>query len=197
MHQISRLGTQLILASIGGCCAMAALAVEPPPVGPIPFNVYDQDKNGSVSEAEFASVQAKRLSRQTNTQKEKTLEFSDLDLNKDGQLSRTELTVGSEQRRSETRRSAPTVSRGIVGARVLEPPTFEEFDANKDGKIQELELYQGRAKRISANPYAGYSVQNTRAVASFADIDTNGDGGISKKEFSQYQSKSKQQKMQK
>lgn len=66
-------------------------------------------------------------------------------------------------------------------------PSFSFFDADGDGKITEQELNDGRAKRQDQKKSEGKMLRNAQSAQSFAEIDTNGDGYISKEEFAAHQ----------
>jgi len=66
-------------------------------------------------------------------------------------------------------------------------PSFSYFDINVDGKISQAELEEGRANRMNKNAQDGKMLRNAKNAASFSDIDTNGNGYISKDEFEAHQ----------
>ena len=65
-------------------------------------------------------------------------------------------------------------------------PTFTEFDLNADGKIVENEFYDARNKRIAKRVKQGYKMRNLGNAPSFKALDTNKEGQLNSKEFSQH-----------
>ena len=59
------------------------------PSGPVPFNSFDMDRNGSVSKDEFTKAVTKMQSK--NAKGATAPKFVDVDTNKDGAISKTEL----------------------------------------------------------------------------------------------------------
>jgi hypothetical protein len=97
----------LILGVTGIVSAVGA--VEMPERGPIPFGVYDTDKNGMVSEDEFYAARGTRMEQRA---KEGYLmrgaasapDFSEFDTDNDGQLTKEELENG-QMRQMQKRRA--------------------------------------------------------------------------------------------
>lgn len=187
--------------SIGLCIAFAsALATvnvqseELPARGPIPFAAYDKDGNSFISEAEFNAVRGERLSaRAAEGRPMRGLadvpEFSDFDVNGDGQLSPTELAAG-QKTRMEQRRSM-RAGRGRGMGRNM--PSFSKFDLNRDGQIVEEEFNKARAQRITERAEQGYQMKNLGRAPSFSEIDANGDGRVGQEEFAAHQQQHRQQ----
>ena len=87
--------------AVGAICLLGSLAfgADLSQRGPISFDIYDTNKDGSVSEKEFYDARAKRMTmraEQGRTMRNagNAPEFSQFDANKDGKLSKVELLEG-------------------------------------------------------------------------------------------------------
>ncbi|WP_457666795.1 EF-hand domain-containing protein [Thiolapillus sp.] len=94
------------LATLVTCSLLALVvqAAEIPARGPIPFDAYDRDSNGSISEAEFSAVRAERMAAKTAAGMPmrgaaSQPSFSVFDADGDGQLSPEELAAGQQKTR--------------------------------------------------------------------------------------------------
>ncbi|MEJ2620389.1 MAG: EF-hand domain-containing protein [Candidatus Thiodiazotropha sp.] len=169
--------------------------------GPLPFEVFDQDGNGSISPQEFESVHAQR--RQTpNTQGGSARrlmdppDFSTFDVDANGSLSPAELAEGQRNRQSQ-RMTGPAAGQMMKGGGMgFNMPTFSEFDLDGNGVLQEDEFQQARANRIRERSMKGYQMRNLKNAPPFASIDSNGDGTISREEFSAAQQQHRQMRTQ-
>jgi Ca2+-binding EF-hand superfamily protein len=154
--------------------------------GPIPFTVFDKDNNGFISQQEFSSTHAERLTlraqlgypegRSVNSQ------FRNFDSNDDGKLTEKELLAGQHRQRFMNRAGAKGGRMGICD-RGRNMPTFCDFDMNRDGVLKQDEFYQARAKRISERASQGYQMRNLANAPTFDSIDSDGDGLVTPKEF--------------
>lgn len=70
-------------------------------------------------------------------------------------------------------------------------PTFESFDLNNDGHLTESEMKEAREKRIQEKKEEGRMLKNSKDFCEFSEIDSDGDGKVSKDEFKAYQMKRK------
>jgi hypothetical protein len=91
---------------------LLALAVTPLPAadpemparGPVPFNSFDADGNGQVSQEEFYRAHSERLQQRTQSEKPyrhmgNAPAFGDIDSNADGGLSREEIETHQQRQR--------------------------------------------------------------------------------------------------
>ncbi|HID46834.1 MAG TPA: hypothetical protein EYP34_13920 [Chromatiaceae bacterium] len=192
-----------VSAVTGSVLALAVQAVEIPARGPIPFAAYDQNDDGSISEAEFSATRAERMAAKAAAGMPMRgaadqPAFTAFDTNGDGQLSPEELAEG-QQKMQQMRRSmgkgagrGPGMGRGRRGG-ANNMPAFADFDLNGDGGISEDEFLQAQSKRISERSQAGYPMRNIGNIAVFGEIDSNKDGIISAEEFSAHQIQHRQQ----
>ena len=98
----------LILVASLSVVSIGLYAQDFPQRGPIPFNTYDVNKDGLVSESEFYDTRAAKM-----TQKAKqgmpmrnaanAPKFSYFDTNKDGKLTKVELLEGQNKRMQKNR----------------------------------------------------------------------------------------------
>ncbi|MFK5986374.1 MAG: EF-hand domain-containing protein [Pseudomonadota bacterium] len=163
-----------------------------PQRGPIPFNSYDLNSNGSISQKEFMTVRNLRMKdreAQGFPIRSISLEpnFNQFDTNNDGQLNPDELSHVQQLQRQKMQgqRMGRRQGRGINRGRNM--PKFEDFDGNKDGYISEQELIEARGMRVSNRIQQGYQMRNIGNITTFQEIDKNSDGKISPEEFSAQQ----------
>ncbi len=163
-------------------------AEELPARGPIPFNVYDKDGNGLISEAEFNGVRAERMSQRAADgmpmrNAGNAPMFSAFDRNSDGQLTQEELQAGQQAQMGQRSGKGPGGGMGPG----MNMPSYSEYDLDGNGAISEKEFYEARSKRISERAQQGYPMRNIGNAPSFADVDSNEDGNISEEEFAAHQ----------
>jgi len=79
---------------------------------------------------------------------------------------------------------------------VFSPISAQSEEIPVRGPITFKEFNEARSKRISERVQQGYQMRNLDNAPSFADIDANGDGGISAEEFTAHQSQRRQQRAQ-
>jgi Ca2+-binding EF-hand superfamily protein len=70
-------------------------------------------------------------------------------------------------------------------------PAFESFDLNRDGHLTESEMNDARAKRVEEKKDEGRMLRNSAYHSEFSEIDSNGDGKVTKEEFTSHQMKKK------
>ena len=172
---------------------VSAQSEEIPARGPIPFDVYDKDNNGLVSENEFNAVRGERMSTRAAEGRPmrgaaSAPSFSEFDTNGNGQLTRDELAAGQRAQMEKRQGMGMGQGRGMGKGMGMNMPTFSEYDLDGDGKLLEKEFYEARGKRISERAQQGFQMRNLENAPSFSDIDTNGNGEISPEEFTARQS---------
>jgi Ca2+-binding EF-hand superfamily protein len=153
--------------------------------GPIPFEVFDLDGSGAISEEEFDQVRARRAEAREEAglpPSRQSRPFSSLDGDGDGAIGREELqaahgagNAGAGQGRGT--RGGRGMGRGVA------PPVFSEFDLNGDGRIDEPEFAEARAARVSARAKEGRRLLGMTTAPPFAEFDSDGDGSLDPGEF--------------
>jgi Ca2+-binding EF-hand superfamily protein len=188
-----------------GVCAMLSShisALEIPQRGPIPFDAFDMDGNGLISEAEFYTVRGERMSNRAAAGKPMqgaadAPSFTAFDTNGDGVLEPEELAAGQqaqrEKRHMKSGGQGHPKSSGMGMGRHM--PGYSDFDLNGDGKVIAEEFDEARSKRIAKRLEQGYQMRNLPNAPSFDELDTNGDGAISPDEFAAHQAKRLPQNM--
>jgi Ca2+-binding EF-hand superfamily protein len=168
---------------VGMVIVGAAVAVEIPDRGPIPFEAFDSDGNGAISEEEFYNTRAKRITARVEEGRPmrnlaNAPQFSDIDSDGNGVLSPEELQVGQQGHMRQGMGTGPGAG-GPGGNR----PTFEEFDLNADGVLLEEEFNEAHGKRIAKRSEQGYPMRGLSNMRTFADFDADGDGQVTPEEF--------------
>lgn len=186
--KIVKLG--LVLASSISVISSAMLAQDLPLRGPIPFTSFDKNNDGSISKDEFYNTRAVRKSKKESQgmpmrNAANAPDFSVLDSDNDGKLSKVELLEGQNKQMQKNR-----ANRG-PGQRAMRRnmPTFESFDLNSDGHLTQNEMNEARAKRMQLKTSQGKMLRNSGNKSKFSDIDTDNDGKVSKQEFNSNQMK--------
>ncbi len=176
------------LQTIGVCCllgfsSITTYAATLPEKGPIPFTVYDQNGNGSISQQEFNSAHSQRQAQKKAagmTAHKNPPSFKEFDLNHDGQLTKEELHAGQRTKMQQHHAQI----RQQKNKRPPNKPSFSEFDLNGDGYILKEEFYEARAKRRIEKARQGHSMHNISRAKPFENLDLNGDQKITADEFS-------------
>lgn len=151
--------------------------------GPIPFEVFDLDGNGAISQQEFDQVRARRAEAREKAGLPSTRQsrsFSGIDSDGDGEIDPEELqaahgAAGAGPGQGQGRRGG----RGRGGA----PPAFSDFDLNGDGGIDEQEFIEARTKRIAERMEEGRMMRGLTTPHTFTDMDTDADGSLTPEEF--------------
>jgi len=99
----------IITGAISATCLIAAtttMATDLPVRGPVSFETYDLDKNGSISEQELNTVREQRKSTMINAGRlglgnANAPTFAQMDSNNDGQISKEELAAGQIAQRGK------------------------------------------------------------------------------------------------
>ena len=178
-------------------------AEQMPQRGPIPFNIYDIDSNGYISQDEFSTRRGQRMesrAAQGYPLQNMALEpdFMQFDTDKDGRLNQDELAIGQQQQMQKRRNMGQGRNRGMNSARNM--PRFEDFDQNKDGVLTADEFNAGMHKYIQqrrnmmqsqrmgmrqgqGQRQQGQRGMNRRNRPAFENFDGNKDGFISEQEL--------------
>lgn len=148
--------------------------------GPMPFSAIDTDKNGSISEVEFnAMKQQHHPNNRKSAMKMKAPAFAEFDSNHDGQLSPEELNAGREAHH-QAMQAKPHCK---CDEKKHHGPRFEHFDLNKDGAISEAEFTEARNQHRAEREKMGKKVPDIAKLPTFADLDTDHNGSLSKEEL--------------
>lgn len=90
--------------------------------------------------------------------------------------------------------SKPVETNTLASSKLMESPKFEEIDANNDGKIDEKECNDFRADRKKEMTENGHLAEMKKMMGEmkspvFSDMDTDGNGTLSKEELESAQKK--------
>lgn len=172
----------VVAGIIGLAISLGSAAQELPTRGPVPFAVYDQNGDGTISEAEFKAVREQRQAEGRPMRMAPS--FASLDANRDGRLSAEEFAAGQRPAGDGMRSGAKPGPTGKVGVNM---PAFADFDRNADGKITEQEFNDSRAARMKERAEEGRMMRGMADAHTFAYIDTDHDGAVSPAEFAAHQ----------
>jgi Ca2+-binding EF-hand superfamily protein len=191
----------LLFALLSGLLAHSSLAESLPPRGPIPFEAFDQDGNGLISEQEFNSVREERMASRAAQDRPMygmadPPAFADFDSDGDGRLTPAELTAGQQARMQQRRETGMGYGKAHGMGMGRGMPAFADFDLNGDGKIVAEEFDEARYKRIEERMQQGYMMKNLANAPGFDELDSDGDGAISEAEFAAHQARRQPQKAQ-
>jgi Ca2+-binding EF-hand superfamily protein len=180
------LGVAALVMMMGGGIAMAQSDAPTMPLqGPVPFEVFDTDGSGAISQQEFDQVRARRAEAREKAglpPMRGSRSFSSLDGDADGEITLEEfqaahVAAGAGASQGSGMRGGG--GRGMGG----DPPTFSEFDLNGDGAIDEQEFIDARTKRIAERIKEGRKMLGLTTPHTFADMDTDADGSLTLEEF--------------
>jgi len=165
----------LSVSIITSLLCLQSLQAEPlPQRGPIPFNSYDLNSNGSISQDEFNTIRGLRMENRAaqgfpmrNMASEPN--FIQFDMDKDGQLNPDELARGQQLQRQKMQGQRMGIGRGKD--RLLTP---EEFS---------LGMQQHMQNRQSIGRRQGRGMNRGRNMPKFSDFDMNNDGYITEQEL--------------
>lgn len=183
-------------------------AADLPARGPIPFAVYDTNKDGVISPEEFYTARGERMGQRAQAGMPmrgaaSAPSFEQFDTDQDGRLTESELSIGQAQRMQQRPNpgSGPGMGRGMGPAQGMTPgqgqrggraagrnlPAFTDYDLNADGQLTQQEFEAARSERIQERAKQGGLMRNLSNAPAFADIDTDGNGTISAQEFAAHQ----------
>ena len=181
-NTISRLSIVLISALCALSVPLSAQNI--PQRGPIPFSIYDTNKDGFVSQTEFRETRAKRMSQKAKQgmpmrNNSNAPDFNMFDVDKNGKLSKLELREG-QNRQMRKNRANKNLGQGMMRR---DTPTFKSFDLDGDGYLKGSEMKEARAKRIEQRKSQGKMLMSTCNISEFSEVDLDGDGKVTKEEF--------------
>ena len=187
MRETHRLfGIAALAMMVGGGTAMAQSDAPSMPLqGPIPFESFDLDGSGAISQQEFDQLRARRAEAREKAGLPSaggSRPFSSLDGDADGEITLEEfqaghVAAGAGAGQGQGMRGGR--GRGMRGA----PPAFSDFDLNGDGAIDEQEFIDARTKRIAERMKEGRKMLGLTTPHTFSDMDTDGDGSLTPEEF--------------
>lgn len=95
---------RFIYGMIGICLMLSGLVAADTTRGPLPFEVYDKNKDGFISEEEFNATKSERMSERAEAgmpmrNAANSPDFAYFDANKDGKISKEEFLQGQLKRR--------------------------------------------------------------------------------------------------
>ena len=178
----------LLMAGSLSVVSSALIAQDLPLRGSIPFSSFDTNGDGSVSEQEFNDTRAAKMTEKASQgmpmrNAANAPDFSMLDTDNDGKLSKVELLEGQNKQMQINRANRGPGQK----SQMRDMPTFESFDLNSDGYLTENEMDEARAKRMQEKASEGKMLRNSGNKSKFSDIDTNNDTKVSKQEFTEHQ----------
>ena len=176
----------LLVTSFFAVTAFAVVAQQ----GPMPFNAFDSNGDGVISEQEFNRAHSDRMAARAAQGRPmrnagNAPVFADLDLDGNGTISQQEL-MQFQQARMRARQAMPGWGRGrsqgMPGRSGYMPPSFADIDANSDGCINPQELARFRQAKMRGQP--GFMPRNMGYnMPRYETFDINGDGVVLKDEF--------------
>mgnify|MGYP001827098344 CR=1 FL=1 len=183
-HRLFRVAALALM--MGGGTAMAQSDVPSQPLqGPIPFESFDLDESGAISQQEFDQMRARRAEAREKAGLPSTggsRPFSSLDGDADGEITLEEFQAGHAAAGAGAGQGPGMQGgrgRGMGGS----PPSFSEFDLNGDGAIDEQEFIEARTKRIAERMKEGRKMRALTTAHTVSDMDADGDGRLTPEEF--------------
>jgi len=160
-----------------------------PAQGPIPFEYFDRDNNGFVTEEEFNRARGERMAQRSasgrlmrNAANAPTFAHFDSDAN--GKLSPEELNTGHKMR---MRQHQQRMGRWSEESRHMRMLDFSEVDLDGSGTISNPEFIQARSRVMNEALHQAPSLKNAAKAPDFVDIDVNKNGVIDPGEFRSHQ----------
>lgn len=193
----------LSMVCVTGFYMTDALAIAIPERGPIPFEAYDKDGNGQISEEEFNAVRGERMASSAAQGRPmrgaaNAPAFSDFDKDGNGQLTPDELAAGQqvqmEKRGGMGMGQGQGRGMGAGQGRGRNMPSFADFDLNGDGVLEKDEFYRARGERFTSRMQQGYQARGMATAPTFEDVDSDGNGKVTPDEFASHQQKHQEQR---
>jgi hypothetical protein len=186
-------------AALTGLCLAGILQAAQPPM-PTPIEMFDKDGSGTVSEEEFNAGRAERMAKMAESGRPMRYagqgpQFSDLDADKDGEVTLEEFTEA--RRAMMERRHAERMARRSAMREAM-PPMHQGYPqgggcmqgggqgmGHPGGCMHKQGMgHQGCMHRKGMGHHGMGGKHKPRY--SFEDIDLDGDGMINKEEFEKH-----------
>lgn len=160
------------VAIFGALLSLGATAQPPEGAGPLPFKVFDTDKNGLISEAEFLEVQQRQHPGAANSGAQMPADFAFFDTDGTGAITPPELIAGQQLLIQRHRKQM-----------MHQPAEFGELDSNGDEQIDVAEFTSFHEQRMQGMQGQGMANMAGNWAHKFETIDTDHSGSISLDEF--------------
>ncbi len=168
----------MIVFSLFFC--MGTYAQQDQAKGPVPFHVFDTDKNGVITKDEFLAIQSQRHSMADGKGMNSPVEFEFFDTDGNGKIIPPELIAGQQILIHRHQKQAMQHSQNADH----QPPEFKDLDANGDGAVDLAEFTQFHEQKKHAMPEGKMHGSSPDWAKLFRSIDSDESGSIDDAEFS-------------